>query len=77
MLDPLDEDEKFQKWIRTLDEDVIQTEYGYERGEFAVIPSLWYPLYAEGLSPTAAFSRALSAFSSERGTIGHSIRERE
>lgn len=65
-MEPFDEDEKFQEWIRALDEDVIQAEYGYERGEFTVTPMLWHPLYAEGLSPADAFKRALDAYASRR-----------
>jgi hypothetical protein len=60
-MNPFDEDEKFQEWVRQLDEDVIQAEYGYERGEFTVTPTLWHPLYAEGLTPAEAFKRALAA----------------
>ena len=68
-MEPFDEDEKFREWIRALDEDVIQAEYGYERGEFNVTPALWHPLYAEGLTPASAFKRALDAHASERGMI--------
>ena len=68
-MEPFDEDKKFQEWIRALDEDVIQQEYGYERGEFTVTPTLWHPLYAEGLTPAVAFKRALDAFASARGRI--------
>lgn len=63
---PFEEDEKFQGWIRALDEDVIQAEYGYERGEFTITPALWHPLYAEGLTPAEAFKRALDAYASAR-----------
>ena len=38
---PWDIDPKFRDWIRELDEDVIQSEYGYERGEFSNIPMTW------------------------------------
>lgn len=54
-------DKDFRMWLDVLDEDVIQGEYGYERGEFTVYPILWRPLYMEGLSPSAAFKRALDA----------------
>lgn len=51
----------FEVWVRQLDEDVIQGEYGYEPGEFTVFAEHWRPLYSEGLSPLAAFKRALAA----------------
>lgn len=51
----------FDEWICELDEDVIQGEYGYERGEFSVFPEMWRPLFDEGLTPAAAFKRALDA----------------
>lgn len=53
------DDRLFYEWIRRLDEDVIQDEFGYERGEFNVTPALWRGLYDEGLSPHDAFVRAL------------------
>lgn len=56
----------FAKWIEALDQDVIQGEYGYEEGEFAVYPELWRPLWAEGLSPAEAFRRVLDAFDADR-----------
>jgi hypothetical protein len=65
-MEPFDEDPKFRAWIRTLDEDVIQEEFGYERGEFDVFPTLWHPLYAEGLTPRQAWQRALDGFAAER-----------
>lgn len=52
---------KFDAWIRALDEDVIQGEYGYERGEFTVYREHWRPLFNEGLTPQQAFRRALDA----------------
>lgn len=51
----------FKDWIVALDEDVIQGEYGYEDGEFTVYPEHWHPMWREGLSPQAAFRRALDA----------------
>ena len=48
----------FDEWIDTLTTQVIELEYGYEPGEFTVYPSLWRPLYEEGLTPQAAFERA-------------------
>jgi len=59
-------DEAFEAWWRSLDEDVIQGEYGYEPGEFTVYPEHWRPLYDEGLSPAAAWRRALDAFAEAR-----------
>lgn len=52
----------FNEWIRQLDEDVIQGEYGYEQGEFTVYAEMWRPLYVEGLTPQQAFKRALDAY---------------
>lgn len=52
---------EFSSWIAALDEDVIQEEYGYEPGEFNVIPELWRPLFDDGLTPSQAFKRALNA----------------
>lgn len=57
---------KFNRWIRALDEDVIQSEYGYEAGEFAVYPEHWRPLWREGLTPQQAFRRALDAYAESR-----------
>lgn len=54
-------EEQFDEWIRTLDEDVIQGEYGYEKGEFTVSPESWRPLFDRGLTPAQAFQRALEA----------------
>ena len=51
----------FDKWIEQLDEDVIQGDYGYERGEFAVYPTHWRHMFDEGLTPDQAFRRALDA----------------
>jgi len=63
---PWDLDEKFRDWIRELDEDVIQAEYGYERGEFTVYAADWHPHYLEGLTPQQSFKRALDAFAEDR-----------
>lgn len=57
----------FEQWIEVLDTDVIQGEYGYERGEFTVFPDHWRPMFDEGLSPPDAFKRALNAFAEDRG----------
>lgn len=59
-------DERYREWLRALEEDVIQGEYGYEPGEFTVYPSLWRPLFDEGLAPGAAWHRALEAFGEQR-----------
>ncbi len=53
--------EAFDAWVRTLDEDVVQGEYGYEAGEFTVYPEHWRPMFEEGLTPQQAFKRALDA----------------
>lgn len=57
---------RFSEWIRKLEEDVIQGEYGYEPGEFTVYPNLWRSSYKEGLTPADAFQRALDAFAEGR-----------
>ena len=62
----MDGDERFDAWIRELDEDVIQREYGYERGEFAVYPEHWRAMFDEGLTPGQAFKRALDASAEAR-----------
>lgn len=51
----------FDEWVDDLDENVIQGEFGYERGEFNVTTSLWRPMFDEGLTPSQAFRRALDA----------------
>lgn len=56
----------FDAWITTLDEDVIQGDYGYEPGEFTVYPQLWRSSFDEGLTPAQAFRRALDAFDADR-----------
>lgn len=57
---------RFADWIEALEVDVIEGEYGYEPGEFAVFPELWRPLWREGLTPAQAFGRALDAFGEAR-----------
>jgi hypothetical protein len=57
---------QFREWIQTLDEDVIQSEFGYERGEFTIYTSHWYPLFKEGLTPREAWQRALDGFAAQR-----------
>jgi hypothetical protein len=58
----------FDEWMRELNEDVIQGEYGYEEGEFTAYPELWRPLYDAGLTPLQAFKRALAAHTPEEQT---------
>lgn len=57
---------QFDEWIRELDEEVIQGEFGYEDGEFDVFPDMWRALYEEGLTPQQAFRRALNAHKSSQ-----------
>lgn len=57
---------KFDRWIDVLREDVIETEFGYEPGEFTVYPDLWRPLFKEGLTPREAWQRALDGFAEQR-----------
>lgn len=54
-------DERYSEWLETLEEDVIQGEFGYERGEFTVYPDHWRGLFDEGLTPLQAWERALYA----------------
>lgn len=60
------DDQKYDDWIRSLDEDVIQGEYGYEPGEFTVYTSHWRALYDEGLTPQQAWKRALDGYANSR-----------
>ena len=57
---------EFDEWLWKLGTDVLQEEFGYEPGEFTVYPEHWRPLYDEGLSPRAAWQRALDAFAQHR-----------
>ena len=52
---------KFDEWIRSLEEDVIQYEYGFEPGEFTVYREHWRPYFRSALTPSQAFKRALDA----------------
>jgi hypothetical protein len=61
-----DIDERFDDWLRALEEDVIQDGFGYEPGEFTVYPDHWRPMFDEGLTPTDAWTRALDAYSALR-----------
>lgn len=63
---PWDTDAKFREWIHTLDEDVIQGEYGYEPGEFTIYAEHWHEHYTQGLTPQQSFKRALDAFAEDR-----------
>jgi len=56
-----DQEQRFDAWIDTLTEDVIEDEYGYEPGEFSVFPEAWRWAFDEGLTPSAAFKRACDA----------------
>ena len=64
-------DDEFHEWLRALEEDVIQFEFGYEPGEFTVFPEHWFPLYEQGLTPQAAWQRALDAHKAARETGPH------
>jgi hypothetical protein len=57
---------KFDEWIRMLDEDVIQGEFGYEDGEFTVYTTHWKPLFDEGLTPREAWQRAIDGYANAR-----------
>lgn len=59
-------DRDFDAWIRELEEDVIEGEYGFERGEFTVFPEHWRPMFRKGLTPQQAYRRALDAFAKKR-----------
>ncbi len=59
-------EQAFQTWLDELEEGVIQADYGYEPGEFTVYPEHWRPMFKEGLTPAAAFKRALDAFAEGR-----------
>ena len=53
------EERDFDRWIEELELDVIQQEYGYEQGEFQVIPAMWIDKFCRLLTPTEAFAEAL------------------
>lgn len=57
---------KFHRWIKSLDEDVVQGENGFEPGEFTIFADDWRPLYREGLSPREAWQRAMDAHKTAR-----------
>mgnify|MGYP001055811436 CR=1 FL=1 len=56
----------FDDWISELEEDVVQGEYGYERGEFTVYPEDWRPSWRRGLTPSQAFQSACDALTEAR-----------
>ena len=58
--------DEFDAWIRELEEDVIQGDYGYEPGEFTVFPAMWEPQFKAGRTPQEAFKRALDAYAEKR-----------
>lgn len=58
--------EAYQEWLHTLEEDIIQDEFGYEPGEFTVYTTHWSDLYEEGLTPREAWQRALDGFAAKR-----------
>lgn len=64
-------DASYRAWLRTLNEDVIQGEFGYEEGEFTAFPALWHHLYSEGLTPRDAWQRAMDDFKAERSAESH------
>lgn len=64
--DDLEPTDAYREWLNTLEEDVIQGEFGYEPGEFTVYTTHWAPLYEEGLTPRQAWQRALDGFAQAR-----------
>lgn len=57
---------EYERWLEELERDVIQAEYGYEPGEFTVYADHWVEMYERGLTPLAAFQRALDAYADAR-----------
>lgn len=57
---------EYDAWLHELEEDVIQGEYGYERGEFTVYSTHWAELYLRGLTPAEAWRRALDGYANQR-----------
>jgi hypothetical protein len=49
----------YHNWLTELAEDVIEDEFGYDPGEFAVYSGHWWELYNAGLTPREAWLRAL------------------
>lgn len=58
--------EAYLAWLRDLEERVIQGEHGYEPGEFGVYPESWAQMYEDGLTPDAAWRRAMEAHAQAR-----------
>ena len=54
-------EEEFYEWMRMLNEDVIQREFGYEDGEFTAYPSMWRYAFNKGMTPRQVFIDALAA----------------
>lgn len=59
--EPWDDNDEYDEWLQILRKGVIEDEFGYEPGEFSVYPDAWWPLFKEGLTPRAAWQRALDA----------------
>lgn len=53
------EDDSYNNWLTELAEDVIEDEFDYKPGEFAIYLSHWRELYDAGLTPRDAWLRAL------------------
>lgn len=64
--DEISDNPAFEAWLQILEADVIQGEYGYEEGEFAVFPDHWLPDFLAGRTPAEAFKRALEQHRSNR-----------
>lgn len=59
-------EEKYSTWLEELEHEVIEKEFGYERGEFTVYASHWRELYDQGLTPRQAWQHALDGHANER-----------
>ena len=55
----------YQAWLETLEHDVIEGEFGYERGEFTVYTTHWAALYEKGITPRRAWQHALDGFANK------------
>jgi len=64
--DSLEWSEAYLTWLRDLEERVIQEVHGYEPGEFSVYPESWAQMYEDGLTPDAAWRRAMEAHAQAR-----------
>lgn len=56
----------FENWLANLEVDVIEGEYGYERGEFTIYSSHWRELFDQGLTPRDAWVKALGGYANAR-----------